>query len=396
MRILYHHRTLGDGAEGIHIREMIKAFRQIGYEIQMAGPVGERGPTPGRKETILVKMKHILPTVLFEIAEIAYSLICFFEMTVKIRRQRPNFIYDRYITYNFGGLLAAKLHKVPYVLEVNAPLAHERSNEPDEQLFLKKIAFFIEKAVCSRADHTIVVSTPLKNHLESIGVPRNKCVVMPNGVDPKRFTPRQKNAELIESLGIPSGEIIVGFTGILRPWHGLEMLIEAVRALRKNGHKVYLLIVGDGPLKAQMEEKLQFSELKGYSYITGRIPHEEIPDYVNLFDIAVSPKATFYASPMKVVEYMAMGKAVIVPGTPNFCDMVTNFENGLLFEENSLQSFIQQLTRAIECPELLKKLGAGGVKRVASRLNWEWNAKAVVALTRDKEWQGEPAFFQER
>lgn len=396
MRILYHHRTLGDGAEGIHIREMIKAFRQEGHEVILAGPVGETAPAPGNQESALARVKRILPKVVFEFAEIGYSFFCLWEMSGKIRKNRPDFIYDRYITFNFGALLAARLHNVPYVLEVNAPLAHERSTEPDEQLFLKKIAFWVEKVVCSKADHTIVVSTPLKGYLESIGVPKGKCLVMPNGVDPEKFKSRPKSAELIESIGIAPGDIVVGFTGILRPWHGVEMLVDAVCALKKSGQKVFLLIVGDGPLREQIEQLLKNSELKACSFVTRRIAHEAIPNYVNLFDVAVSPKATFYASPMKVVEYMALGKTVLAPDSPNLRDMVAHMETGLLFETNSLQSLTEQLVKAMESPELRGALGTRGAEKVATRLNWGWNAREVVAMIGDKNRQEKLAFSRER
>jgi glycosyltransferase involved in cell wall biosynthesis len=222
LKIIYHHRTLGDGAEGIHIREMIKAFRSLDHQVKVVGPVGESSPEQSSRGGVLSKIKSMLPGWLFELCEFGYTLYSFLQMSWKIRTEQPNFIYDRYITFNAGCVLAAKLQGVPIFLEVNAPLALERSEQPDEKLFFRKIAFFIERWTCVNSFRTIVVSTPLKKYLQSIGVPEARVVIMPNGVDPGKFSPQPKDKELLKALGIGAESIVIGFTGVLRPWHGVD------------------------------------------------------------------------------------------------------------------------------------------------------------------------------
>jgi len=380
MKILYHHRTLGDGAEGIHISEMVKAFRHLGHEVLVAGPIGELKQTLKEQRGFLSKIKQLLPRFVFELLEVAYSAYCFVDLSRKAKAMHADFIYDRYITFNAGALWAARYCRIPLVLEVNAPLALERSKEVDEKLYLKGLAHAIERYVCTNADRTLVVSTPLKKYLESIGVPQGKCIVMPNGVDKVKFQPRPKNSELMRKLGIPADSVIVGFTGILRPWHGVEMLIEAGRTLKQNEKSFYLLIVGDGPVREWLEELLHTAGLGGCSLITGRVDHERVADYVNLFDIAVSPKATFYASPMKIVEYMALGKAVVAPDSENISDLVDNGLNGILFIVDSVPSLTECLNLILDKQPRRVMLGAKARTKVEKRLNWEWNAVEVCTL----------------
>ena len=240
MRILYHHRTLGDGAEGIHISEMVKAFRHLGHEVLVAGPIGELKQTLIEQRGFLPKIKHLLPRFVFELLEVAYSAYCFVDLSRKAKAMHADFIYDRYITFNAGALWAARFCRIPLVLEVNAPLALERSEEVDEKLYLKGLAHAIERYVCTNADRTLVVSSPLRKYLESVGVPQGKCIVMPNGVDQIKFKPRQKNSELMQKMGIPADSVVIGFTGILRPWHGVEMLIKVVESLKAAGKSMML------------------------------------------------------------------------------------------------------------------------------------------------------------
>ena len=380
MKILYHHRTLGDGAEGIHIREMVKAFRDLGHEVRVIGPAGETPPDSSRKSRMLGNVKRLIPHVLYELLEISYTGYCFLKTTWAIRSFKPDFIYDRYITFNAGTVLAGKMCRIPVCLEVNAPLAMERSVEQDERLVFRQIASGMERWICTQATRTVVVSTPLKQYLESIGVPRGKCIVMPNGVDPDRFTPGARDTALFDQLGIPKGHFVVGFTGVLRPWHGLDLLVEAAATVARNGFKVFLLIVGDGPYRSSLEKMVDESGLERSVCITGRIPHERVPDYVSLFDVAVSPRATFYASPMKVIEYMALGKPVVVPGTPNFLDIIDDRSEGITFEEGSAVSLEQAIVRLCQEPELRRELGIRARQKVVRRLNWRWNANEVCRL----------------
>lgn len=380
MRILYHHRTLGDGAEGIHIREMVKAFRAIGHVVKVIGPVGEVRPERMRKSRNLAWLKEAMPTLIYEFLEIGYTAYGFLKTAFEIGRFRPDFIYERYITFNAGPVLAGKLLRVPVCLEVNAPLALERSGEQDEGLTLRRIAYRMERWICSHASQTIVVSTPLKEYLESIGVPSGKCIVMPNGVDPIKFSPRPRNVQLLEKMGIAPGLFVVGFTGVVREWHGLDILITAMARLVANNLKICLLIVGDGPYKQQLETLIAQVGLKDSVHITGRVSHESVPDYISLFDIAISPRATFYASPMKVIEYMSLGKPVVVPHTQNFLDIVDSGVNGLTFEEGNPASLSDAIGKLYASADTCQQLGEKSRQKVEVRLNWRWNALEACKL----------------
>jgi len=383
MRILYHHRTLGDGAEGIHVREMIQAFRELGHEVQVIGPTGADTPRTSRKLRALEALKAALPTAAYELAEMTYSAYAFARASGAIRRFRPHFIYDRYNIFNAGIVLAGRANGVPVLLEVNAPVALERRQQPDDTLRFRRLAAAMERWICAHASRALVVSSPLKEYLESIGVPQGQCVVMPNGADPRRFAPREKDQALLAGLGIEPGQLVVGFTGILRAWHGLDLLVDAARCLTDRGASVRFLIVGDGPYRHPLETRIASLGLKEVVRITGRVDHDRVPEYVSGFDVAVSPKSTFYASPMKVIEYMALGKAVVVPRTPNFLDLVDDGLTGLTFENGEAEGLAEAIEVLCSSPELRAKLGRAARLKVEHRLNWQWNAREACKLARE-------------
>jgi glycosyltransferase involved in cell wall biosynthesis len=275
------------------------------------------------------------------------------------------------------------LCKIPLALEVNAPLALERAQEKDEKLCLKRFAHAAEQYVSSNAQTTIVVSTPLKENLESVGASEGKCVAMPNGVDKAKFHPQARNAELVRKLKIPANTVVIGFTGILRPWHGTEVLIKAVQRLHEAGTSVYLLLVGDGPIRANLQKEINGAGLAKNSYITGRIPQERAADCISLFDVAVSPRATFYGSPMKIVEYMARGKAVVAPRMPNIKDMICHGESGILFEAGEVNSLAEKLLILSRDSTLREKVGKGVLAAAQRKLNWTANAQWVAENCKD-------------
>ncbi len=380
MKILYHHRTLGDGAEGIHIKEMVTAFRGLGHKVLVIGPVNNQTFRPSSKNSWLSCVKNIAKGSLYELLEIGYNFYNYCYLRKVVAKFKPDLIYDRYITFNYSCVAFGKLNSIPVILEVNAPLAFERSKEGDESLFFKRVAFFLEKKICSDAFHTITVSTPLKSYLKSIGVPGDKVTVVPNGVDPKKFYPIQPSRFLQEKLGFLKGDKIIGFVGILRPWHGIDMLINAFKHILTANKKVKLLIVGDGPIKRDIEMQVEGDGIRDRVIITGRIPHEKVRDYVALFDIAVSPKTTFYASPMKIPEYMAQRKAVVAPNTKNIQDLISDGVTGNLFDRNSMASLVAAIKELLDNDSMKKAVELNAQKSILENFTWEKNAYKVLRL----------------
>src|SRR5204863_1249333 len=120
MRILYHHRTLADGAEGIHIHEMIEAFEGLGHSVHMqalAKPSARGAGDAG----LLATIRANLPPTLYECAALAYNIPEYLQFRRLLRRVRPDFVYKRHALYDVGAIGAARAEGVPVVLEVNRP-----------------------------------------------------------------------------------------------------------------------------------------------------------------------------------------------------------------------------------------------------------------------------------
>ena len=125
--------------------------------------------------------------------------------------------------------------------------------------------------------------------------------------------------------------VVVGFVGWFRPWHGVEMLLDILQDLLSANKDVKFLMIGDGPIYDELVQKAKGLGIWDAVRFTGSLPHKKIPCHIAAMDIAVQPRAPRYACPMKVLEYMGMGKCIVAPFQPNICEILEDKVTGFLF-----------------------------------------------------------------
>jgi glycosyltransferase involved in cell wall biosynthesis len=227
MRILYHHRTLADGAEGVHIDEMVAAFRDLGHEVRVSGVTSASGWP--RRPGLIGAVKRSLPRAAFEMASLALNAIEYAKVGAELRQHRPTFLYARHARYSVGALAAARAAGVDSVLEVNCLFSHQRYRRFEPVAF-RSLARRLEAQAIESATVVLAVSTPLARQVDEL-VP-GKAHVIPNGVDPARFDRRRASTGRVRRQHGLEGRTVVGWVGVLREWHGLDILLDAIAAGR--------------------------------------------------------------------------------------------------------------------------------------------------------------------
>lgn len=231
-----------------------------------------------------------------------------------VRAFAPELVYERLSLMSGGSARLATDLGVPRVVEVNAPIVDEWARH--RPLELRDLATELESRALCGAD-VVAVSAPLAGWARERGAAR--ATVVTNGVDVRRFRPPSGAADAADrrrlraALGL-TGCDVVGFVGSLKPWHGVEVLIEAVAGLTADRPSVRLLVVGDGPQRASLVDRVARLGLADRVVFTGAVPAAAVPGYVAALDVAAAPflpSAGFYFSPLKVAEAMACGRAVV-------------------------------------------------------------------------------------
>jgi glycosyltransferase involved in cell wall biosynthesis len=248
-----------------------------------------------------------------------------------------------------------------------------------EPMAIEPVALAFERRALTLATVRLAVSTPLAGQIERLS--GKAAVVMPNGADPGRFDPAGANRDGVRARYGLTSAIVVGWAGVLRDWHGLELLLNALAHV-PNAH---LLIVGDGPARPAVEAQVTRLGLAGRVIVTGRVPHDAMPDHVAAMDVAVvAHDRTGVASPMKLLEYMAMGRAVVAPRLDSIRDVVEDGRQGLLFTPGDGAELTVALQRLTGDADLRRRLGREARLAIETTRNWRGNAERVLQLVRDR------------
>jgi len=380
LRILYHHRIAAADGMRVHVNELVSALRARGHQVLLVGP-GEDAPqaavagAESRLERLVERVRRSLPGWAYELAELAYNAPAYLRLARAARTFRPDVVYERYNLFLLAGLALRARGGPPVLLEVNAPLAAERAQLG--QLTLRGIGRRCEAALWRGADAVLPVTAVLAGHVRQVRS-AGQVHVIPNGADLARRPTSQAVAEARRRLGLPDEALVLGFVGFVRAWHGVGWAVDALPTLPPDTH---LVIVGDGEALPELQARAAALGLTDRVHITGSLPHGEVPAIMQTFDVALQTGAAAYASPLKLFEYMALGRAVIAPDQPNIREVLTDGADALLFAPGDAASFRAALTRLCGDAELRRRLGAAARRTVEERpLTWAHNAARIEAL----------------
>jgi len=378
LKLLYLHRTQAEGVEGIHIGEIVKAMRRLGHQVEVVSPVGDRFGDPattaaaprGWTRRLLRLVARHLPEPFFELLELAYTLVAIQQIRRRFSPADVDAIYERYAIFALAGAHVARAWRKPLYLEINytsrSALVRRRS------AVLKPLAHALDRRVFRRATGFFPVSSNLRAHLiDDYGVAPERIRVVPNAADPDVFDP----ARVAPAAGVGRA---IGFVGGFYPWHGLDLLLAAFRQIAPEFPDAYLLLVGDGPMRATIERLALAHGLDGRVLLPGRVPHRELPDCLARFHIGVMPDSNPYGSPMKVFEYMAMAKPVVAPDYGPLRDALADGEEGLLFRPGDAGDLARCLRALLSDGARYERMARLARSRVLATRNWEANARVIL------------------
>ncbi|WP_026299751.1 glycosyltransferase family 4 protein [Elioraea tepidiphila] len=374
MRILYSHRIQSRDGQGVHLDALVAALRAEGHEVRVVGPSAYDQAELGGESRLVALIRRLLPRFAVELLELAYSLPAFLKLDRAAREFAPDALYERYNLFYLAGALVARRRNLPFLVEVNAPLAEERARFGG--LALQGLARWSERFVWRRADRVLPVTAVLGGHVTAAGVPAERIVVIPNGIDlddfPDSLAARQSGAE--------AGELVLGFVGFVRDWHGLDAVVRGIAGW-DGPARLKLRVVGEGPARPGLERLAAELGITGQVEFTGLAKREAIPGLVAGFDIALQPAVVPYASPLKVFEYMAAGRAIVAPDQPNIREVLEDGRTAILFDVKQSGALWQAIRRLAADPKLRARLGQAARAEVIGReRTWAGNARRVAGL----------------
>lgn len=236
-----------------------------------------------------------------------------------------------------------------------------------------------EMATLLLADAVICPSAVTRAYLASLGVPRERITVIPNGVDTRLFQPRPR-----QSAGGPP---TILYAGTLADWQGLPALIDALPIILGQC-RVKLRIVGRGRGRQHKEllKRIRRLGLEEAVAVEPAVPHHELPAAIAQADVCVAPLAyndrnvTQGCCPLKLLEYMACGRAIAASNLPVVRELAREGVDALLFTPDDPADIARCILALLNDAALAGRLGAAAARRARDRFGWRAAQKKLLGV----------------
>jgi len=323
---------------------------------------------------------------------VLYDVSAFIRLFLFCCKVKVDAIYHRQSGFNIAPLCVSMIFRIPFFVEVNGLLT-EQSKMRSETYNISKsqltIAKLSEKINYRFSKKIIVVAEGIKRGIiKSYHISPEKVIVIQNGADTDLFKPLNKK-EIFADFNFDINCKYVGFVGSFAPWHGLEHLIDSAPLVLSEYPDVKYVLIGDGGLKGKIKKKIDDLGLNDNFIFVDRIPHSEVPKYINLFDVCIIFKdKKIPGSPLKLAEYMACGKAVIATNSEDF-EILKEINAGILVNPENPREVCNAIITLIKNDSLRKNMGINARKYIIINRSWDSTAKEVfneiVCHIRDTE-----------
>ncbi len=303
------------------------------------------------------------------------------------KQERYNMIFVRDSV--FDALLAIYIkrrYKVPFVFEMSNPIEQNRdfhkvyrSKHKYFWYFISKIEAHIIRYALHKADLVIPISKWLKEDFVKKGIERSKILPLPEGVDMSRFSDADGEA-IRRQYNLKDSNVVI-YLGTMDKMRHLGILVHAFSKVKKSRKDVKLLMVGDGNDKLNLERLAGELGIRDDVVFTGQVYFDDIPNFIAAADVGASPvpPLDFYklSSPIKIFEYMALGKPVVVNEEIPEQEEVMHESGGGVLVKFEAESFANGIIELLDDLERAEEMGRWGYQWVVKNRSYELMAREV-------------------
>ncbi len=357
--------VFGTKGASVHVQEIVRSFRARGAEVTVYAT--RRGAdVPADLADLRVVEHRVRGT---DTADRERSIrAAAAALAAAAVDDGCDLVYERFSLFSDAAAQVAAARGVPAVLEVNAPLIDEQRLH--RELIDERRAVSTAHRALSTADVVACVSQPVAAWAREHGA--RAPLVARNGVNTDRIRPAlaRRRADATP---------VVGFVGTLKPWHGVDVLVDAMADLARRGRRARLLVVGDGPERATLQE--QAHGLGIDAEFTGAVAPAHIPTVLTLLDVGVAPyrAADDYFSPLKVCEYLAAGVPVVASDVGQVPELVRHGRTGLLVQPGDALALADALQFLIDDAALCGRMADDARRHALAELRWAGVLDRILA-----------------
>ncbi len=344
----------GQGGGQTHVTELTRNLRRYGGPTLLLGRYDSHG-----EDVVGVGLKKGLP---FPGTAHIVSGLNLPRSLRACKKFKPDVIYERGSSYGLGSYLSALLNIPMLVMLLDEHIS------PLSLIRAKKII----------TTNPALVPASFKH----------KTVQVSWGANHELFKPGIDAEAVRKEYGLKDA-FVVGYTGTLQAWHGLDTLIDAAKTINDETVR-FLLIGGTGNRLSRLKEKIDAAEVRDKFVLTGRVDYERVPTLLSAADVCVAPfdpsghslskKRGYSLDPLKLFEYLAMAKPTITIRAGNIESLFEDSVHLQLFEANNHTELADRIMWAKNHLEEAKNQALAGREKVLEKHTWASHANHLVHL----------------
>jgi len=298
-------------------------------------------------------------------------------LTELIARLRPDLVHAHSPVLDaWPALRAGRAAGVPVVYEMRASwedAAVDHGTTTEGSLRYRASRWF-ETAALRRVDEVTTICEGLRADIVARGVDESRVTLVPNAVDVERFPMiHGRDEALAATLGLQGAEV-VGFCGSFYAYEGLDLLLRALPTILQQRPAVKLLLVGGGVAEDGLRSLAASLGLAERVVFTGRVPNSSVQAYYGLCDLLAFPRLpmrlTELVTPLKPLEAMAQGRAVVASDVGGHRELIVDGQTGLLFRAGDAGALAAAVVRALSDGALRAALVERGRRFVERERTW--------------------------
>lgn len=294
------------------------------------------------------------------------------ELASRLLRQRDYDVLHVHVPFPLGLELAAiggVIGRTPLVV------THHGTGPKDDRLYTAIAGAYdrvFRQFSLRLVDAIVFLTESYRDELRLSPRSLAKSRVVRTGADVERFSPQVDGGAIRARYGLAPDDVVCLWVGSLNEhnrYKGIDRLLDALA--REDGPRVSALLVGDGPLRAELEAHADARGLRGRVRFAGAIPNEQLPAYYAAADLFVLPSISGPEnSPVVVFEAMATGKPVVASSLPGVREIVRDGDTGLLVPPRDVAALAGALSRLAADPSLRARLGRQG-RALTEHQTWD-------------------------
>jgi glycosyltransferase involved in cell wall biosynthesis len=349
----------------------IKALTSLGYEVDLVTyPIGEQVSLPGLRVFRTPALPFIQKVKIGpSLAKLPLDLLVLFTAWKLMRQERYQYVHT-HEEAGLMGVLLARIFHCKHLYDMHSDLSQQMSNFAfTKNPLLIRAMEAVQKLIILQADTVIAICHDLEQTVRRLA-PDKPVYLIENVAVDEALPPasKQEVAQLRLQLALTNSRVLL-YTGTFESYQGIELLLKSVPLVQAEFPDARYVLVGGRPdqiaKQEQLAQELGISEMV---HFVGQRPLDEMPAYMALADILISPRSEGTNTPLKLYTYLRSGKPVLATKIFSHTQMLTN-DTAKLVAPTS-EALARGAMELLRNPKQAALLGANGKKMAAERYSW--------------------------